>query len=234
MSCRKYKKMLFLDRPGELSPGEQKELQRHLLTCAACTKLQEKIENDKAIIERLRQTAANVPNAPQLTDDILAGIRLQRRATNIPKKHRTDIISARLTLPRLRFILTTFVILILAAFLGQEVMILGRISKLEKQLADKPTVQSHDIQESAVLKSFLKNLNQLDLVKDDKILVNKKSLETLLKSYGELKMSNRILLQYLQDHKAEIEGFYEKSINPDQIEKVLKKDKRFRQLIRES
>jgi len=226
--------MLFLDRPGELSQSEQKELQQHLLTCTACAKLQEKIENDAAIIERLRQTAVNVPNAFQLTDDILYSVKLQRRALNIQRKRWINNLFPRFTLPRLRFVLTTFVVLIIAGFLGQEVMILGRISKLEKQLADKPTVQSHDIHESAAMKSFLKNLDQLALVKDDKILVNKKSLETLLKSYGELKMSNRILLQYLQDHKAEIEGFYEKSINPDQIEKVLKKDKRFRQLIRES
>ncbi len=234
MNCKKYRKMLHLNRPGELLQSERLELEQHLSICDECAKLQKEISRDAEIIKELRRTKVAVPDAPQLTNDILYHIKSLHVDRKIKRSRWSDQLFFQFALPRLRFVLAAFIVIITLGFFAQEVVILRRISKLEKQLAEKPTTPSPLVRESMEVNSFLKNLDHIATIKNDKMLINKQALEILLKSYNELKISNKILLQYLQDHKAEIEGLNEKSINLDKIKEMLKRDKRLRQLIRES
>lgn len=234
MSCKKYQKMLFLNRSGELSQSEILQLQHHLSTCTACAALQNKINHDAEMIKNIRQTKISVPNAPQMTDDILSLTNIQQFAGKAKNNSRTDHLSSQFALPRLRIVLAVFVFLITVGFLAQEMVILGRISKLEKQLADKTATPSRVVRESMDMNSFIKRLDHIATIKDDKMLIDKQALETLLQSYRELKINNKILLQYLQDHQTEFEGLNEKNVDLDEIRKMIQKDKRLRQLIRES
>jgi len=224
--------MIFLNRPGELSQRERQKLARHLSSCKECAALQERIDNEFKILHALKQERIDIPEKSQMTNAIIQSIveiensRLQHGFVNWLNQY-----IPQMYWPRIRFVLSTCIFLIISAFLVQQVSILHRVSELEKNLNRQASLTGQSIQLSdRDIDSFFANMNQYASVQGDKILIDKKALQRLLQSYDKLQFTNKILLGYLE---ANIPGFDKENIDIRKLEKFINRKKNLQYLLKE-
>jgi hypothetical protein len=136
MTCAQYEELLYLHRPGERSPEEDLALSGHLRTCAACAELNRRIQRAGLAIENLR-TFTPVP--PDLQDALDA---VSARLAGTPGSERRSFLSngfdrllSMFDFPSARYASAFVVVVIVAAYLFQQVRILNDVATLQDRLA---------------------------------------------------------------------------------------------------
>ena len=240
MSCKNYQKLLHLNRPGEISPGQRRKLERYLTRCAACSQEKIKIEKADDYIAAVRETKPELTEPGLLSAGILRTIRGTRFS---PRKNPLDFLS----LPKTRLALIGISAILIGVFFLQEFLVLYRVSQLEQKMSQQPGKQAgfHEVltakfSRGSVIRAFeksefLKNarLDETETA-DDPIVLNSSTLYALLKSLRKLQRENRLLLLYLREKFPELEDiFFEDALDLKKLEKIIKgKKKNFKYIHR--
>src|SRR5512135_1283604 len=74
MSCERYRRLIYLDREGERSAEESRELAKHLAGCPDCSALARKVRHAESVISSLRDAAPRLERPEQLTATIMTAI----------------------------------------------------------------------------------------------------------------------------------------------------------------
>jgi hypothetical protein len=135
MSCTKYRRMLHLHRPGELSGREQAKLARHLATCAACTAEQQEVLAADRFLQQVRSMAQAAEGPDTITPRILAAI--ERRPSPARMQTKTGIasrIADMVFAPVTRYATVALASACIVLFLTQSVGTLRTVSTLDRSI----------------------------------------------------------------------------------------------------
>jgi hypothetical protein len=155
MSCERYQRLLQLNREGEITEEELRELRLHVKQCERCAFELQRIERADGFIDRIR-VHTPVPAEPErLTANIMRGVRAEP-ATSKPVNPIDRVLDFFL-LPRVRHASIAVILLMTSTFLIELGGTFNRISDLERHLATPPhndavavyTVQSKTLQQIA-------------------------------------------------------------------------------------
>jgi hypothetical protein len=136
MSCTKYRRMLHLHRPGELSEREQANLARHLATCAACTAEQQEVLAADRLFQQVRSMEPTAEGPDTITPRVLAA--LERRASPAQVKTKTSIatrLADMVFAPVTRYATVALATACIILFLAQSVATLRTVSTLDRSIA---------------------------------------------------------------------------------------------------
>ncbi|MCP4148849.1 MAG: hypothetical protein GY757_13975 [bacterium] len=140
MKCKDFRKLLHLNREGELSRRQERKLERHLLTCTDCAMEKRQIEDADDIIRLARASNPRPVNPEFLTDAIMDAIEPAQPATApfFPASKWFDW----LLMPSVRPAAAGIVLVIVGIFIFQGVSLFQRIDQLEQKLARQGTGES--------------------------------------------------------------------------------------------
>lgn len=136
MSCRHYRRLLHLHRPGELSAREQAALAKHIAACSSCAaELREILATDRLVSHiRSQEPAAGEPDT--ITPRVLSAINRQATATH---RGETPGIGNRLAdlvfAPASRIATVTLATACVLLLFTQVAATLGSVSSLERTIA---------------------------------------------------------------------------------------------------
>ena len=136
MSCTKYRRMLHLHRPGELSSRELASLSRHLATCAACAEEQKEVQAADHLLQRVRSMELASEEPDTVTAGVLAA--LQPRPTAAVMRVTPSILSrfADLVLaPATRYATVALASAFAVLFFAQGIETLRAVSTLERSIS---------------------------------------------------------------------------------------------------
>ena len=139
MSCSKYRRMIHLHRPGELSRREQASLARHLATCAACAADQQEVLATDLLLQRVRSIEPAAAEPDTITPRVLAA--LEHRAAAATSRAQPNIATRLADLafaPAVRYAMVALASVSVLLLLVQGVSILRTISTLERSIAIRP------------------------------------------------------------------------------------------------
>ncbi len=74
MKCERYRRLIYLDREGERSAEESRELAEHLAGCSECSALAREVRRAEAVISSVRAMAPRLDRPEQLTASVMAVI----------------------------------------------------------------------------------------------------------------------------------------------------------------
>lgn len=246
MKCKKYQKLLYLYRQGELSPAEQTRLNFHIEKCEDCRGDMLKIKEMDQQIAIFRKTESGLSEPEMLIAHIMGSI---DRAPSAPPANRLGNVVDRLlnwlATPGVRIGFAVLTIFITGSFFIQESMIFYRITQLEDKMAGHS--ENHVIAKSYLpgtstaahlylhlqkgvsfkeIRFLLRDLeNELEFVTRNKLI-------PMVQSYENLQITNRLL-----DECSGILGItLNDGVDPTEISKMVKNRKkiviRFRQYLR--
>jgi hypothetical protein len=136
MSCKRYQRLLQLNRPGELSERQARKLESHLGKCSACAAEKKRIAKSQRIMAAIKLTV------PQLEDPEKLIAKLTKKAAQIEQVNRkkwsqqvAENLLDWLALPKVRMAYAGAVIILTSTFIAQETMIAYQVSRLEARIA---------------------------------------------------------------------------------------------------
>ena len=219
MSCKRFIKKLHLYAPGELSAGERKRLEKHLLRCDRCSELKRQIEKAGHIIELVRTASPKIQEPEKLTRTIMDRIAAERYERASVLDRAVDMLQV-LFFPKTRPALVAMILFIVIGFFIQESMNMYRISQLEKKVAYQSMhtattqfdryMQELDSRDVEQIKAVFREENVLD-VSDEWILIRRQSLDALLHSYNRFLQENTQLLEEVRQKDPDLMRVFEKS-----------------------
>lgn len=230
MKCKYYRKLLYLNRPGELTKRQLEKLNRHLSTCSRCASEKIKIEKMNDFIALAGHAKAVQPEPGLITAGIMRAIRNKNAA---PRKNPLDFLS----FPGTRLALIGMSAILVGVFLIQEYLVLYRISQLEDKMARQssrqiestgyPGLQFDRFITGQALKQgelFIAAWNTNTAKIEDRIVVKKSTLQAWLKAYRDLQQENRFLRKYLQEKFPALAGIsLEDGLDFEEISRIIKK-----------
>jgi hypothetical protein len=215
MKCKTIQKLIYRES-NELTRAEKQRLAQHLKTCKKCRIEQHWFEQQRGVINSIKQ-APHLDEPAALTNDVMRSIRQLKFASR--RDSAFDKLLHAFTRKPLRFALATSIIIVVGFFFLQEMTVLHRLSRLEKRLAHQG-----DHSASASFASTAKDLLLLFEHKEDKVIIDKELLDEFLKSYGTLQMENRLLLKTLEQEANKFNVTWQDGLSPDELEILLESE----------
>ena len=136
MKCDDYKRLIHLNRAGEISKREDRKLNRHLRTCISCSSDRELIKSTDAFMSKIKSFQPVFKHSDKLTDSIIARIKNDpsdastREHISIPYK-----IIYYFERPMIQFASILFIVVATALFVVQYIEILRSVDHLGIQFA---------------------------------------------------------------------------------------------------
>ncbi len=199
MNCGKYRKWLYLYRPGELSEKHRKKLGVHISRCEACEHLAAQLTELEGDLKDVRGPVAS-HTEPDLTRKILESVKiLEKGKTRRESGSQTTRFS-----PDYRgsVLVPALALVLFLGFLLQESWIQLRVARLEKRIGNRIPVESYK-GDSAIPESLPYHLIEKTLsyrksllpargISGETVIVRKDLLLDFLSSYERLEETNRI------------------------------------------
>ena len=139
MKCEEARRLMQLNRPGDLTPSEQDRLEQHCARCPACAAKRERLLRADLTFEQLRAFTPSPRHPELLTASIMREVRNNTRAaTRADTVQWIDAILRRFEVPAVRYASALFVTVALLGFVGQQFTIMDSVSGLETRLARGP------------------------------------------------------------------------------------------------
>lgn len=136
MNCAEAKRYITSAREGEMSPGETRRLAGHLRTCPACAAERAAFLKQERTLARLRSIVPEMKNPDASLQAILERVRREEsRRGAVDAGTLLDKLIAIFEVPRLRYVLAAFVVIMVTGFVIQQVTILRSVSALEARLS---------------------------------------------------------------------------------------------------
>ena len=246
MSCKKYEKLLYLNRAGEPSGSEKKLLELHVRGCEACRDRYHSMRRSLVALKLLQEAVPKLDQPELLTKAILRQIaRPNRSNQEYSLRDRIDRLSGRIATPPIRWASALVIILLLGVLVMQQFQIIYRISRLEEKVASESQLAA--INQDALVNRFL---DQSDLIRaddlrlrksdslayfrlpEDWVIVRKQELQAWIESYETLRRTNEAALSRLVTGLSHIEGVSIKDgLNQREVRLLFKKKKEIARLI---
>jgi hypothetical protein len=138
MECRKSRTMLYLNRKGELTASEERELEDHLARCTRCANEKAEIERTDLLMHRLVEFAPVASDPEFLTRRIMTRITGVRPASQAHGRETLlDRVLDRVCTPPFRLAASVCLVLVTAFSLGQSFSILNDLHDLEARLISR-------------------------------------------------------------------------------------------------
>lgn len=216
MRCHKIKKLLYLTK-SELTEAERDLVQQHLAQCAACRLEVEQAQKAQQAVQTLKRPPV-LHNAPKMSNDIMRAVRKSAKPLADYSFLKKPAIA--LTQRRVQFAMGAAILLFLCLFGVQEAMILHRLYRLEERMARQGRTT---LSTRSPLAALQREALLYDAATDgDKIIVDKQSLEKLLKSYGDLQVKNDLLFKLLQKQGLAAAGIsLDDGLTLDEVQRLL-------------
>lgn len=238
MSCKKYQKLLHLNRVGELTMRQHEQLERHLKNCENCLKEKQKIEETDFVINSISRVKPIISEPEKLTDDIIGRIKqVSSRKSNIRQSSRIEILLNYFSIPRVRLGLVCALLLFIMTSFIHESLILGRISRLEQRVTRQSLSRTNI--EKILFKYFSnismqQRISNLDAFGSNNaiyaglpngwILMKKRSLVSLLKQQEKLQLKLENILTFLQTKYPELKEIsFKNGLKKKEIVELLQK-----------
>jgi len=135
MTCRRYERMLFLYRQGELGKGDARALRDHLAGCKRCGALAAALEGDDRRLEQLRLAPPLPADPPALTARVMRGVDRESMHPAPLLSRFLDRIIDLTERPTVRYAAAGFVCTVTAAFLVQQATLFMSVWDLEQRVA---------------------------------------------------------------------------------------------------
>jgi anti-sigma factor RsiW len=142
MKCTEARKLLYLNRSGELTEHESRELERHCTGCASCAAERDKARASGTMLEGLRAFVPAPKNPEALTSSILARIRNEPVRGQAQRSSFLDWILGWFYAPALRYSSALVIAVAVVAFVGEQLSIVHSVSNLESRHSDGVCSQS--------------------------------------------------------------------------------------------
>jgi hypothetical protein len=138
MSCKRFQRMLHLNRPGELSENEAEELSQHLKTCPECSEEFRRIQAADRILDLLRAQVPVLAQPDDLVEDVLSGIgRSPAEAVRRFNDGLPGWLIDLLLSPAVRFGTAGLAVFAVGLFMIQEVALLVSVNALEEKIGGR-------------------------------------------------------------------------------------------------
>jgi anti-sigma factor RsiW len=193
MSCKRYQRLLHLNRSGEISQREADDLRQHLRLCEKCSLEFQRIQRADGFVGRLSSVSPSPVDPEKLTADILRRVRAE--ASSPRPLNPLDQVVEIFMRPVIRFATVVIVLVITTTFAVQLVGTVNDVYALERRMETSRrdiasstsgySVQSKTLQE--VVKSERANTltsNASFNVRDGRIQIPEKDVESLLSAYS--------------------------------------------------
>ncbi|MBN1480746.1 zf-HC2 domain-containing protein [candidate division KSB1 bacterium] len=213
MRCKDVHKLIYLTE-SELSQDEKQKLEFHLKECDACRALRDSLAQNIRIIEDMKKNP-EIDDATALTNDIMYTI---RHIAKFSKKRTNpfDTLLDMFTIKPVRLALAASIVVVFTLFFVQELTVLNRLNHLEQRLAQHGAPSS-----LTSITGTPKNILSLLDTKQEKVIIDKELLDELLQSYGELQMTNRLLLRTLEEQAEKANITWQDGLTTDEIKSLL-------------
>ena len=237
MNCKDFQKLLSLNREGERSPGQEKKLAHHLRRCRVCANEKLEIEKINKLTTMAREPIPRLSKPQELTNRIMNSIDQLKRAAEIPlSKAKVTPWLDWLWLPKVRLALVCIALFMLGVFIYQGTVILHHISGLEKKMAlqsekQPPSSANFIISKKLFRTGMLRVLENADRMydmyenlPDDKIFIDKNTLQLLLKLLRRLQ-DDELLLKIRGNVSLFNDFDFTNGIKKEELKKILEKNK---------
>jgi len=229
MSCRKYQKWLYLNRSGELNPGQIEKLNKHIESCSSCRQLKKRITQAGLVIHSLRVSEPVLQQPDRIADKVMNMIRSEVSERKKLKRFSPNAAGDLIThLSRIRFHLATVLIFLAFAILFEESMVLKRIVKLENRMtritnkmeAQKTTLPKSELPNRMIL-SGTKRSVILESINEDYIIIKKADLDHFIQTIAHSKYFGNIAINQWKRMNPEIQIFFDDStLNAAEIRQI--------------
>jgi hypothetical protein len=227
MRHKTYRKWLHLNRPGELSGRQAKQLARHVRRCDACAKELLEIEKADRLIAMAAGSRPQPANPQLLTGRIMEAIQYPSEQPVIQKHAWLEKLYA----PKVRFALTGAALVLLVLFIFQSFMVLQRISRLEEKMTVSGQVKTGRSPDTVLVKKATRSyLNRAmeqagrmsDNLPDDRVIISKSTLNALLKLLRKRVPEDSNLIRRLQQELHLFNGInLEDGLEIKELKKIL-------------
>ena len=206
MSCEYYKKLLHLNRPGELTDWQQQKLQKHLRKCPECSALMQKILKFDEVVTMYKEKKPVLSDPKVLTHNIIQEIKKPNVSEVIEKRSIFEYIQNIFSKSRFRYSAAAVASVLLLIFLTQQMYIVNKIGSLEAKISsissDRETLEntieisSDTIRELFDISKFpqIKN-NRIyrQVIDGETVTVDMNTLRLWMEKYDDLQYENFIL-----------------------------------------
>jgi hypothetical protein len=212
MNCDYYKKLLHLNRPGELTVRQQKKLEKHLNKCPVCYALKLKIEKMDEVVQTLKEQKPVLSDPNTLTKSIIQEISKPEIREIKKQSSIFEQIQNIFSMGRFRYSAAAFASALLLLFMIQQIYIVNKIGSLETRISNvssdnKKSENTVEISSESIRKLFdvsrlpkIKN-NALyrQLVSGETVTIDLKTLRSWMEKYETLQNENMILKILIRD-----------------------------------
>ena len=185
MNCRDIEKLLYLNRPGELSAKEQKKLKNHLSKCTDCASLKINIEKYNTVYASLQNSKPVINEPEMLSTRIMNNIKPEQVSNKQSEKF-IEIFASWFYKPIIKYSFMVVLLLMLSSLFVQQIKITNSISKLESQATNYSPAKR------TKLSGLFTKIKQTDFRNADRSLHNKSILLTIRKNINNLGRNNKI------------------------------------------
>jgi hypothetical protein len=194
MNCSDYQRLLHLNRPGERTAKETKNLLKHLEICSSCEEERNRIVSAEVVISALRTSLPRISGADRLDAEIFS--RLAEMEKTGPGKRKVNA-RKRLMLPALlpayRFAYGALVVVLITIFVVEYTSIIRDRQLLEAGIACMPSREKMQTAYSISAEAVRKEIGRTALQalcgytgsgsSEDRIVIPKDKLFTLSDFY---------------------------------------------------
>src|SRR3990172_3440594 len=243
MRCSFYHRLIHLHRTGELSFVQRALLTGHLGRCSHCAALSQQVQKMSAFVQSIREQQPHIASPAEQAQAVLEKVMNVQKTEGLVSNRRR-IHPARPHLPYFfpaRPLLIGLMVCIISILIGQQIIILKRISSLESRFSGEQ--KATPASSSQLADRFEKDLKKLELYLSEKkntseqfssemVLINAQTLDELVSAYKNAdalndRLVNRLLLALAQEgisfqdglNVAEAEKLYQ---NKEEILKVIR------------
>ena len=210
MRCRTAERLLHLHREGELTAAELRRLDNHLGVCSACSADAIRIRDALRQIDHLREVAPETSDPTRMTESVMTRIRYLEGGVRVRTGHGIRSMAVQGFRHRFQPIVAVAAILLAVGILAEGMMILERITLLEKRLEEHRPAAGITATMDVTAEDFDRGLQRLrDLEAgniigrsrasdpDAWIVIRRSDLRRVLDRYGRSDISPETLMREL-------------------------------------
>lgn len=228
MRCKTFQQLIYLNRPGELTPGQESQLQAHLDDCLQCRQEYPKALQLRNIIASLRSVQPMQNDPDSVKDQVIDQISQASTAFDYFREKRR----------RLGWVMISAAVIILLTFVSQEMMMYHRIARLERQMAEQSRIPFYETSGKRIhlsgMESWFETQQQESAKKifnttERTLIIRESDYKQLIREIRQTRLMNRMLLDMLgQDSTVWQEVRFEDGVNPTELWRLYNLEKRLK------
>ncbi len=196
MNCDRCQSIMLQRGINGLDGWKRRAYRRHLRACEACAQMENRIDAADRAVAQYREESPRIPDPEATADRILRSI-----GTGGAAWPRQTVVDGVFSRARIRFAFAAALLILLGWYFVQETAIVRRVSRLEERIAAAdPSGKNIRTISTDELAGFLEDPGSLrNRVKEDRVLISKQDLESVVRAAEQNRLMNRVLLNRIRE-----------------------------------